>query len=887
MILKEGTSIAGGKYIIETRLGKGGQAEVWKAQQLGVGGFSKDVVIKIVHAEALDSPKMHEMFLAEAQLAAQLQHPNIVEIYDIGQFGGLDYIVMELIRGRDLGQLLEAYQAKHSKPLPWALVAQMMIGVCKALYHAHTSRGRDGQPLNMIHRDLKPENMLLTVDGFVKLIDFGMAKASNNQHKTQTGMIKGTPSYMSPEQITSRPQDARSDLFALGIIMYELCSGHRPFLGDMLPTLIYSILENKPESLLQRFPEISPSFDAVVLKLLEKKPEDRFEDARVVQRTLEKILREEAPADFHRDSLNFFAQEYAQPRSLSSTHVPILQHSSQTLQRPTYTPSPIPSVSPFGGKPATTPHPISASHVDFGSFDNDDGDDPFEATMTASLEDLKRRSSADSSLHQISPQSLTEAPPIPIIEAPNTQSVAPHTPAGPLLSGTRPAHLPPGAVVGLPTGAVMGLPPGAVVGLPPGAVVGLPPGAVVGKPTAQTIRENAIPKDDQERLRQALLAHIAPAQYNNALAEQELPPLAEEASSALAEKSEQNPPKEVKPFVNNEDTEDLEEAISSGTALEIPKPSNGALRSPASPGKPTDPDALEPFSLDNEETPPASPNEPQKAPSSAAFPADLGDPFAFLKSFTEMPQDGQQPFAPDATFSILDVVFTENTHLKREEKDPLSFENKEEASDTAPLIQGVSSEDLERMGFTLPPSLQMDATPLVALSPSTSLQPLQPSARLPVSAPEETEEITALQPHPQEDSKANLPPEEPLLFDTPLSIAPPSFSEPTNPRGFGDELPTLRQGISPLYQPPSLESPFVPIASPRSLRPTPQERKTAYSLDESEGNEQEGDQTLFDAQQGYSLNQKKKKKRVKQIAIALVLFLLLGILSIYLSFTLR
>ncbi len=425
MIVKEGTSIAGGKYIVEARLGKGGQAEVWKAQQLGVGGFSKDVVIKIVHAKALETPKLHEIFLNEAHLAAQLQHPNVVEIYDIGQHNELDYIVMELIRGQDLGRILEDHVQKTGQPLPWTLVAQMMIGVCKGLFYAHTSVGRDGKPLDLIHRDLKPENMLLTVDGFIKIIDFGMAKASSVQHKTQTGVIKGTPSYMSPEQITARPQDLRSDLFALGIIMYELCTGQRPFLGDMLPTLIYAILENQPEPLRKRSPRIPASFDQLVLKLLEKKPDDRFQDARQVQRALEQIIRQDAPSGFHRDSLLQFAQRYAQPNPLPAPPAETSQSEpliATDATRPTYTPSP----APMRMFDSHTPNPMRQPPASLDTLFPED-DAAIEPTMAAPLEELRKAAQKrpSSEEHRTTPSKEAKI--------------------------NLPSHLPPGAVIGIPT----------------------------------------------------------------------------------------------------------------------------------------------------------------------------------------------------------------------------------------------------------------------------------------------------------------------------------------------------------------------------------------------------------------------------------------------------
>ncbi len=625
MIVKEGTSIAGGKYLVEARLGKGGQAEVWKAQQLGVGGFSKDVVIKIVHAKALETPKLHEIFLNEAHLAAQLQHPNIVEIYDIGQHNELDYIVMELIRGQDLGRILEDHVQKTGQPIPWTLVAQMMIGVCKGLFHAHSSMGRDGKPLHLIHRDLKPENMILTVDGFIKIIDFGMAKASSVQHKTQTGVIKGTPSYMSPEQITARPQDLRSDLFALGIIMYELCTGQRPFLGDMLPTLIYAILENQPESLRKRSPRIPASFDQLTLKLLEKKPDDRFQDARQVQRALEQIIRQDAPAGFNRDSLLQFAQRYAQPNPLPAA--PIETSHSEPLiateaTRPTYTPSPAPMRMFDTNTPNPMRHPPAPLH---NLFPEDD--ETIEPTMAASLEELKKAAQKRPSSEE--------------------QRTTP----------SNEAKLP----------------------LPPH----LPPGAVIGTPTEQTLRDTVLPSDEHEKIRLSLRGyaneiayspqetntHTARPPISKIIAVSSLPP----ALLAKNENTRPTDPNATPLHLSSEDTEyateDTEyitEAQSSDAQIPLPhdeiahtpknNPSPIAQPSPFTPSSPT---ALSPSTSalsTSSATKSASPSSALlDALSMGAKPTH--DPLSFLDDFSDpFLQPPEKPKALDFSLASPDAT---------------------------------------------------------------------------------------------------------------------------------------------------------------------------------------------------------------------------------------
>lgn len=295
MKLRPGVFIGNGKYKLVARLGEGGQAEVWGAVQIGLGDFSKEVVLKCVHLDDKTGPEQRGMLLHEARLAARLQHPNIVEIYDVGEEQDLVYIAMERIQGYDLEVILARSKEITKKPIPWSLAVYVVIEVSKGLHYAHTHVGRDGRPLHLVHRDLKPSNILLSRNGFVKVIDFGIAKATNHPAKegnTLNGQIKGTPSYMSPEQIYARPLDARSDLFALGSILYELCSGERPFSGDEVFSIMMAVTQNTPSSLFALTPNIPAQLEDAVFRLLEKDPEKRFQNARDLQRELDMILRE-------------------------------------------------------------------------------------------------------------------------------------------------------------------------------------------------------------------------------------------------------------------------------------------------------------------------------------------------------------------------------------------------------------------------------------------------------------------------------------------------------------------------------------------------------------------------------------------------------------------
>jgi len=290
MALQKDFLIGGGKYKLQHLLKRGGQAEVWVAEQQGIAGFSKEIVLKIVTPDPdLKNQPMQKMLLDEARLAARLHHPNIVEIYDVGIQGDLVYIAMEWIRGHDLEELLEQSLKFDNRPIPWPYACYSIIEACKGLHNAHSSKHQDGTPMHLVHRDLKPSNVLISREGYTKVIDFGIAKVGNIS-KTQTGYIKGTPAYMSPEQIRSEPLDRRTDLFSIGAILYEICSGQIPFQGTDLFSMLYAIASTDPEPFSHRIPGFPKELEDIILKLLSKDREHRFATARDLQRALERLL---------------------------------------------------------------------------------------------------------------------------------------------------------------------------------------------------------------------------------------------------------------------------------------------------------------------------------------------------------------------------------------------------------------------------------------------------------------------------------------------------------------------------------------------------------------------------------------------------------------------
>jgi serine/threonine protein kinase len=280
-----------GKYSLLGHLATGGMAEVWLARQLGMQGFEKIVVIKRARPELSDA-ETTELFLDEARLVATLEHPNIAQVYEIGSVNGSYFFVMEYVDGADLRRVIETAIAKrHAIALADALY--IIIHVCTALHYAHEKRDLEGRPLKLIHRDVSPSNVLISHDGAIKVCDFGIAKAHNRKTEdTQNGVLKGKFSYMSPEQCSSKPIDRRSDVFSLGILLYELSTLTKLFRGTSDFALLQQIVEKPippPSSRVRRYP---PELEQIVMKALSKDPTQRYPTAQALQLDLEEFARE-------------------------------------------------------------------------------------------------------------------------------------------------------------------------------------------------------------------------------------------------------------------------------------------------------------------------------------------------------------------------------------------------------------------------------------------------------------------------------------------------------------------------------------------------------------------------------------------------------------------
>src|SRR4051812_16855420 len=216
-----------GRYKIVRKVADGGMAEIFLATQLGREGFAKPVILKRIHTAIYADPQFRNMFIDEAHISMSLSHSNIVQILDVGLGGGRYFLVLELVDGWDLGRIVHRATAARVPLLP-ELGLYVTAEVCRALSYAH-GKTQFGNPLGIVHRDVSPHNVLVSEQGEVKLTDFGIAKAMNKREHTGTGVVKGKVAFMSPEQALGKPIDARSDLFSLGTMLYQLMTGVRPF----------------------------------------------------------------------------------------------------------------------------------------------------------------------------------------------------------------------------------------------------------------------------------------------------------------------------------------------------------------------------------------------------------------------------------------------------------------------------------------------------------------------------------------------------------------------------------------------------------------------------------------------------------------------------------
>lgn len=279
-----------GKYQVVRRLATGGMAEIYLARARGIEGFEKHVVLKRILPQYAESETFVKLFLNEARVAATLDHANIASVYDIDQSDGTYFFTMEYLHGEDVGFVLREL-ARRKERLPMQFALNIISGAAAGLHAAHEKRGPDGKPLGIVHRDVSPSNIVVTYSGGVKVVDFGIAKITAHAEMTGAGTLKGKIPYMAPEQCRSEPLDRRSDVFSLGVLLYETTTQTRLFRGDTELATIKLVLESPIPPPSTRVPNYPPALEAVVMKALARNREERYSSARDLQVSIEGFAR--------------------------------------------------------------------------------------------------------------------------------------------------------------------------------------------------------------------------------------------------------------------------------------------------------------------------------------------------------------------------------------------------------------------------------------------------------------------------------------------------------------------------------------------------------------------------------------------------------------------
>jgi serine/threonine protein kinase len=279
-----------GKYELVRKLATGGMAEVFLAKAEWARGVERTVVVKRILSHLAEDQNFIDMFLSEAKLAAQLSHPNIVQIFEFGETDGVYYLAMEYVDGPNLRTLAARAHEQH-RPIDFRICAKLISESCEALAYAHElTDPTTGQALQLVHRDISPDNIILSKSGSVKVMDFGIAKAATQSHQTKTGLIKGKLAYMAPEQLKTKGIDRRADVYALGVVLYELVAGAKPYDAESEVTMMHAVLYEPMVPIRQRRPDVPAELENIVNKALAHERDERYPDCRTFHQDLERFI---------------------------------------------------------------------------------------------------------------------------------------------------------------------------------------------------------------------------------------------------------------------------------------------------------------------------------------------------------------------------------------------------------------------------------------------------------------------------------------------------------------------------------------------------------------------------------------------------------------------
>ncbi|HET9987748.1 MAG TPA: serine/threonine-protein kinase, partial [Kofleriaceae bacterium] len=279
---------ASSHYDLLARLAAGGMAEIFLARANSLAGFERYVVLKRIRPERGDDARWGAMFLDEARLAAQLQHPNIAQVFDLGRIGDEYFYTMEYVHGEDVLDIL-ARTVELKQPMPVQVALAIVAHAAGGLAHAHERCAPDGRALGIVHRDITPSNLMVSYEGTVKVVDFGVAKARFRSTETQAGTIMGKVAYLSPEQCTTGAVDHRSDIFSLGIVLYEMLTGTRLFKRENDYETLRAVANDHPIAPSAVVPNLPRGLDEIVLRALAKDPAQRFPTAHAMLDALEQV----------------------------------------------------------------------------------------------------------------------------------------------------------------------------------------------------------------------------------------------------------------------------------------------------------------------------------------------------------------------------------------------------------------------------------------------------------------------------------------------------------------------------------------------------------------------------------------------------------------------
>ncbi|MBL8635371.1 MAG: protein kinase [Myxococcales bacterium] len=295
-----------GPYTLVKKIAVGGMAEIYHAIVPDTEPL-RQVAIKVIHPNNSEDPDFVRMLLDEARLAVRLKHPNIVTTYDLGKEKEQYYLVMELVEGVDLFRL-EQRSTEHRLSIPVPLAAYIVREVARGLHFAHELTDATGKPLQVVHRDVSPQNVLLSYSGEVKITDFGIAKAEGRSEQTQIGIIKGKYYYMSPEQSAGQPLDRRTDIFACGILLYEMLAGEMLYFDQSVEKLLDKVRKAEVPPLARRRPDVPAELERIMLRALKRRPEDRYRSGEELAQALDGFLRRQAPT-FSAQELGKFVEK--------------------------------------------------------------------------------------------------------------------------------------------------------------------------------------------------------------------------------------------------------------------------------------------------------------------------------------------------------------------------------------------------------------------------------------------------------------------------------------------------------------------------------------------------------------------------------------------------